>query len=251
MKRFLGAALACVVASVLGGPALADDKDATAVLDKAVAALGGEGALAKAKAASWKAAGTINFGDNENEFTIRVTIQGLDRHRSEFEGEFNGNAVKVVSVLDGGKGWRKFGDDTTEMDEAALANEKRNAYLQVVPITILPLKGKDFKVEAAGEEKVGDKPAAVVKATGPDGKGFTLYFDKQSGLLVKQVATVAGFGGEEAAQETTFADYKDFGGIKKATKIEAKRDGTVFLKMDIADFKALDKAEPDTFAEPK
>ena len=82
-----------------------------------------------------------------------------------------------------------------ELDGDDLAAEKRRAYLQAAPMTILPLKGKGFKVESATEEKVGDKPAAVLKVTGPDGKDFTLFFDKESGLPVKLVATVAGLPG--------------------------------------------------------
>ena len=46
---------------------------------------------------------------NDNEFTGQSTAQGLDRYRAEFEGEFNGNSVKGVTVVDGDKGWRKFG----------------------------------------------------------------------------------------------------------------------------------------------
>jgi hypothetical protein len=68
---------------------------------------------------------------------------------------------------------------------------------------------------------------------------------------VKQVAKVMGFQGQEHTQETTFADYKDFGGIKKAAKVEIKRDGEKFQEMDITEFKVLDKVDPETFAEPK
>ena len=57
-------------------------------------------------------------------------------------------------------------------------------------------------------------------------------FDKESGLPVKQVAKVLGFQGQEYTAETTFADYKDFDGIKKATKIEVKRDGETFQKFE-------------------
>ena len=92
-----------------------------------------------------------------------------------------------------------------------------------LPATLVPLKGKGFKIEAAGEDKVDDKPAVGIKVTGPDGKDFKLYFDKESGLPVKLVATVIGFGGDEFTQETTYANYKDFDGTKKATKISQAR----------------------------
>jgi hypothetical protein len=50
---------------------------------------------------------------------------------------------------------------------------------------------------------------------------------------------------------TTYTDYKDFGGIKKATKGEVKRNGEVFQVFEMTEFKVLDKVEPNTFTEPK
>ena len=52
-----------------------------------------------------------------------------------------------------------------------------------------------------------------------------------------------GFQGQENDFEITFGDYKDFGGIKKATKIEVKRDGETFQKMEVTEFKVLDKVD--------
>ena len=57
--------------------------------------------------------------------------------------------------------------------------------------------------------------------------------------------------GSQWGQETTFGDYKDYGGIKKATKIEVKRDGEKFQDMDLTEFKVLDKVDADAFTEPK
>ena len=250
MKRFLGAALVAVFA-VAGGSARADEQEAMAVIEKAIKAMGGEEKLGKAEAATWKAKGKITFNDNTNDFNSQATVQGLDHYRSEFDGEFNGNAVKGVTVLAGAKAWRKFGDNLNELEGDALANQKRAVYLQVIPGNLMSLKAKGFKVESAGEDKVGDKPAAVLKLTGPDGKDFKLFFDKESGLPVKLVATVAGFQGDEYTQETTFSDYKDFNGLKKPTKIESKRDGQRFLEQEITEFKVLDKVDPATFDEPK
>lgn len=251
MKRFLGAALLAAVAVALTNSARADEQEAKAVLERAIKAVGGEEALGKAGVITWKAKGTITFGGNDNEYTGQTTVQGLVRSRAEFEGEFNGNSIEGVTVIDGDKGWRKFGDDTMELDDDELAREKRSLYLQVVPVLIVPMKGDGFKVESAAEEKVGGKPASVLKVTAPDGKAFTISFDKESGLPVKTVATVAGFQGEDFTQETTFADYKDFGGIKKATKLESKRDGERFVEAEITEFKVLEKADAATFAEPK
>jgi hypothetical protein len=248
MKASLSALL---LAALVAAPARADDAAPGAVLDKAIKALGGEQKLAKAQQGmTWKVKGKITFNDNTNEFTGRTTVRGLDHYRSEFDGEFNGNAVKGVTVLRGDKGWRKFNDSFVAVEGDMLANEKRTVYLQVIPAVLLPLKGKEFKVESAGEHNVGGKPAVALKATGPDGKDFTIYFDKESGLPVKQEARVTGFGGEEYTQETSIGEYKDFDGVKKATRTDVSRDGQKFVEVEVTEFSVPEKVGDDTFAEP-
>jgi hypothetical protein len=250
MKRLLGAFFAVMLASGMAITARADDTDPNAILDKAIKALGGEEKLKKAEAISWKSKGTITFNGNDNEIKVHATAKGLDHYRQEMDGEFGGEPRKFVVVLGGDKGWRKFGDEPMEMDGDAVANQKRNVYLLVLPVTLVSLKDKAFKLEPAGEAKVDDKPAVGIKVTGPDQKDFTLYFDKESGLPVKLVARVVGFQGNEYTQETTYKNYKDFDGIKKATKVDSKRDGEDFIKSEITEFKVLDQVEPKTFSEP-
>jgi hypothetical protein len=251
MTRFQSAILAMSLVLGLSQLARSDDQEAKAVIDKAVNALGGAEKLNAAKAVTWKSKGKIIIEDNENKYTSKVAVRGLNHFRQEFEGEFNGNPIKGVTVLDGDKAWRKFGEDTNKIEDEALANEKRVVYLQIVAQTPTYLYENGFKVEPAKEEKVDGKPAAVLKVTGPEGKNFELFFDKQSGLPVRFTATVNDFQGEEYKHETTFSDYKDFDGLKRATKTETKRNGKKFIEAEVTDFKVVDKLEPKTFAEPK
>ncbi len=247
MKRHTTILLVTALSFAALGPARADDQGTKSILDKAIRALGGEEKLTKAAAQSWKAKVTLHTGGGERDLESHVTASGLDHFRREINlPEFTG-----ILVIDGEKGWRKRRDETTELDAGSLANEKRSAYLQLIPVTLMPLKDKGFKLEAAGAEKVGDKPAVVLKVTAPDGKDFILFFDKESGLPVKEVATMTGPAGREFSVESTFLDYKDMGGIKKATKIEVKTNGEPSSEMEITEFKVLDKVETGTFAEPK
>jgi RNA polymerase sigma factor (sigma-70 family) len=231
-------------------PQKGEDNAALAVLDKAIKAVGGEAKLKSATAVFWKAQGK-NFNDgNESAFTNESTVQGIGKLRMEWHEQVDGNVVFGVTVLNGEKGWRKVGDDLQELTGDALTNHKRNLYLLVVPVTLAPLKGKEFRIESAGEDKIGDKLAAVLKVTGPDGKDFHLSFDQASGLLVRMAIQVR-FQGRDVTQETTFGDYKDFDGIKKATQIERKRDREKILEQEILEFKVLDKVPAETFAEPR
>jgi hypothetical protein len=252
MPRLSTAAMLTVLLVGAGTKARGDDAaNATAIIDKAVKALGGEEKLSKVKAVHWKADAKFRFGDNDSEGKIEVTAQSPDHVRRVFEGEFGGNQVRGVTVLAGDHGWRKFGDNKNELDSAAVANEKRSLYLSAVAAKVLQLKTKHFKVTVGGDEMVNGKPASVLKATGPDGKDFSLYLDKQTGLPVKEVARVVGFRGDEYTQETTFSDYKEMDGIKKATKMEIKRDGQPYQQLTITEYKVLDKVDSKTFAEPE
>jgi len=244
----LAMALAVTLAS---GARAARARDASAVIDKGIQALGGQEKLDKVKAASWTSKGTFTFGGSDNAATFRHTVQGLDHIREEFEGNFGGMQVKGVGVLAGDKGWRFFAGMKMTLDKDALADEKRSLYLTFIPMTLVALKGSGFKTEGIPEIKVGDKPAAGLKVTAPDGKDFSLYFDKESGLPVRMVAKVSGFGGQPFTQETTYSDYQDMGGIKKAMKISSKRDGEKFIEEQITEFKVLDQVDPKTFAEPE
>jgi len=251
MKRLLGIAFLAILALGLGTSVRADDEIAKATLDKAIKALGGEEKLAKVEAFTWKSKGKFIINGNDNNFSGHVTVQGFDQYRSEFEGEFNGSTVKRVTVLKGDKGWRKDGDQVTEMNEDQVANEKRFIYLMVVPTTLVALKGKNFEIGTASEEKVGEKQAVGIKGKGPDGKDFTIYFEKESGVPIKLVAKMTGVMGEELTIETSFANYKDFDGIQKATKIESNRDGEKFLDAELTEFKIVDKVDASTFDQPK
>jgi hypothetical protein len=250
MTRFLGFLVVTALLSGPASPSRADEKDATPILDKAIAALGGEEKLARAATSTSAGKGTITIRDEEIPVKTRTIVQGMDRHRAETEIEVNGNQVKFVFVLNVDKGWRKFGENVEALDDAGIATEKQRSYLQAAA-TVLPLKGKGFKVEAAPEEKVAGKPAAVVKGTGPDGKSFTLHFDKESGLPVKLTATVKSLQGEDQVQETIFGDYKEFDGVKRPTRSESTRDGNPFVKLELTEYKVIDKPEAGSFDEPK
>jgi hypothetical protein len=251
MKGFLGAMLATVLVSGFGSSARGDDNDVKAILDKAIHALGGEAKLRKADAIAWRATGKSYDDGNESSFTNETTAQGLDRVRMETEYEIGGNHFKGVTVINRGRAWSKNGNVVNELEGVPLANIERNLYLLVIPITIVPLKGDVFLVRPAGEKTVGDRPAVGLEVTGRDGKDFTLYLDKESGLPVHLVAKFRGAQGNEWTQEATFGEYKDFDGIKRATRIERRRNGVKMAEQKILEFKVLDKVGPETFVEPR
>jgi hypothetical protein len=245
MNRLLGAAFLVVLAA--GGPARADERAANAVLDKAIKAMGGEERLSKVKAITVKGKGVIVLDGDDIPFTFQTTARGIEQYRSTYEGMAGGEKFTGAIVIDGDKGWRKHNDQVEALEGKELDNEKRNAYLDVVSVLLTLLKGKGFKLDSAEE----DKTTAGIRATGPDGKEFTIRFDKSSGLPTRLRGEVVDEDGDEFTQEMTFEDYREFDGIKVATKSIIKKDGERYIEVEGMEFKALDEVKAGTFAEPK
>ena len=112
------------------------------------------------------------------------------------------------------------------------------------------MKGSEFKPEGTADEMVDGKLAAGIYVIAPDGTDLKIFFDKERGPPVKLVANALSFGREEL-QQTTFGDYKDFAGVKRATKIVTTLGGRNHLTEEIRDYEVLDRVAPDCFSEPE
>jgi hypothetical protein len=245
MNRLLSAAFVVVLMGC--GSAKADEHAARAILDKAIKAMGGEERLSRIKACTVKGKGTIVVDGDDVPFTFQTTARGIEQYRSTYEGMAGGEKFTGAIVIDGNKGWRKHNDQVENLEGKELENEKRKAYLDVVPVLLTLLKGKGFKLASAEE----DKTTTGIRATGPDGKEFTIRFDKDSGLPIRMSGEVVDESGDEFTQETTFEDYREFDGIKVAIRSSIKKDGERYIEVEEMAFKAIDAVKPGTFAEPQ
>ena len=226
----------------LGGVNRADD-DARAIIDKAIKAAGGEQALAKYKAQTWKEKGTF-YGEGDGQpYTGTYAVQWPDKFKMEITDVF-------TLVLKGDQGWFSAGGNTTEMSKEQLAETKEGQYIGWVA-TLLPLTDKAFELSPLGESKVGDQEAVAVKVARKDHNDVKLYFNKETGLLVKFAGRFKeARSGKEVDQESTLSDYKEVAGIMLPTKVSIKRNGKLFVEAQIDDLKPMDKLGDDVFAKP-
>jgi hypothetical protein len=223
-----------------------EPKDANAVLNKAIKAAGGRENLSKFRAATWKREGT--FSDDMGH-THRYSEDWAMQVPRQMK--VHNNDVSDGRVLDGDKGWTVTMGAVEEMDKEKLAQAQAEMYTMWV-LTLLPLETESgFKLEALGESQVDNRPAVGVKVTHKDYTAIDLYFDKESGLLVKTIYKTAGSMGKPLTLESMFSDYKDFQGIKQPTKIVQNLDGKPFLLGAIIDYKPQENLDPKTFAKPE
>ncbi len=251
MTRFRYAVLVAGFLFAGAVPARADDAaDAKKLIEKAVKAHGGQDKLDKFAGSAVTFKGTVHGMGDGIPITGTVTTHGSDKQRVELEIEAGGQKFPILIVLAGDKGWSKIGKDVTEMDKDQLAEAKEQARAAWVT-TLAPLKDKAFTLATTGEIKVEKRVALGVKVSRKGHRDIDLYFDKETGLLVKSEGRVKDeTSGQEVSEEGFFGDHKDVQGTKQPYKFTVKRNGKLFLEGEASKVEVFEKVDATTFAKP-
>ncbi|MFZ0774403.1 MAG: c-type cytochrome [Candidatus Sulfotelmatobacter sp.] len=170
--------------------------------DKYLQAVGGVAAIEKVTSRVMK--GTITFG--ERNLPIDIYSKDPDK-RISFTHTPDGDSI---TAFDGHEGWLGVpGRPVREMHGPDIDAAAMDADLHFPA----HLKEMFSKVEGRGTEKVGDHDAYLVVGRREGKTPLRLYFDEQSGLLVRLVR----FGETPLGRLPTqidYADYREAGGVK-------------------------------------
>ncbi len=78
-----------------------------------------------------------------------------------------------------------------------------------------------------------------------------LYFDKESGLLVRSdFAVLDPASGQEVPQEKVFCAFREFGGVLRPTRVIVYREGKVYLEVEVLEIKPVDRLPDRLFSLP-
>lgn len=188
-------------------PEEADAKEPAApagdqLLDKYVQAAGGAPAIDKVTSRVMK--GTIQFGDKS--FPIDVYAKDPDMRISFThmpEGE-------NITAFNGHEGWLAMpGGHVRDMHGSDIDGASIDADLHLAT----HLKGMFSEMQTHGTEKIGDREAYLVIGHRQGKPPIELYFDQQTGLLLRLVRYGETALGRMPTQ-IDYADYRDANGVK-------------------------------------
>jgi hypothetical protein len=223
-----------------------------AVIDRAIKELGGEANLSKFKGTSMKGKGTYYGMGDGIPYTGEWEVMPPNKMRFTVESNANGQTFQFTGVVNGDKGWRKFNDDVKEMSKEEVAEEREHLYGDLV-MTLVPLKDKGYQLASLGEVEVKGHQAIGVRVSHKGHRDVLIYFDKKSGLPVKSEMIVKDFmasGDKEITQEMFMSDYKEFEGVKHATKGEMTRDGKRYVDVEFTEIRPAEKLDDNLFGRP-
>jgi hypothetical protein len=239
MRRLLCGVLAAGLLWLLAVEAQADDT-AKAIIAKAIQAHGGAEKLAKLRVRREKTKITTESDGQPVPLSDDTLVQHPDRWRLTSEAERQGRRYTSIFVANGDRGWMNLGRQTMEWKGARKELLHRDYVLTLTPL----LKDQGFTLSALGEVKVNDRPALGVKVSAPDYLDMDLYFDKETGLLVK-----SGSRGQSSVEDV-YSDYKETDGLKWPMKSVRYRNGNRVGEKEITELKFLDKIDDGEFAKP-
>ncbi len=212
----------CLLALAGAVPALAQPST-DQILAKYAQALGGQSVYEKFTTRAMK--GTVELPDDNVTGSALVVAKAPGSYRLTMD--IPGYGV-VETVLDGDNGWEKNPDSGTHaMSKADLALAQRDHHFY----REMRLKELYPKLEAAGTEKVDGHDAFVIAATPAAGPAEKLYFDAQSGLLLKRDYERVTLEDGIVQYEVVLRDYRDVDGVKLPFTIEQHvPDNTMIFK---------------------
>jgi photosynthetic reaction center cytochrome c subunit len=173
------------------------------VVNRYIQALGGAAAIQAVS--SRTASGTVSF-DAGPGFPIQI-LSKSPSHQATFIHLAAGDSS---TIFDGQNGWLKTPSGSVrDMSRAEIDGAKLDADLQF-PLSV---KKTFQKLTAVRTEKVNGHDAVLLLAMNPSGPPLELYFDRQTGLLLRQMR----FGSSPLGLNPTqidYDDYKPFDGVQ-------------------------------------
>jgi outer membrane lipoprotein-sorting protein len=190
------------------------------IIDKYVQAVGGKAAVEKQNSRVGK--GTLELPSFGASGSLELYAKAPNKTLSVINIEGFG---LVQQGFSGTVGWSS--DPQSGLRELS-GSELAAAKLDAEFYRDIKLKELYPKMELKGKEKIASGDAYVIIATPASGSPDTMYFDAQSGLLVRQD------GKRESPQgilnvQVLFEDYKDVDGVKMPFTIKQNSDAVSFI----------------------
>jgi hypothetical protein len=238
--------LTAAAAVALVAPARAADEP-KAIIEKAIKAHGGADKLNKYPAHRATVKGVISAMGMDIEIKADTVAMFPDKAKVKGTISVGGQEISLVQIANGGKLSVNVNGMAIPLDDDKLAEAKAGVYASSLT-QLTPLLTDKFTLKAGGEAAVDGKPAVGVVVSSKDQKDITLYFDKESGKLVKTVRKAKDDEGNEVDRETVYSDYKAVEGIQVPHKEVVTMGGKKALEFRVEKSEALEKVDESEFA---
>jgi outer membrane lipoprotein-sorting protein len=230
-KHPLTFVLSLLLLPVLAGAASAQTADE--VVEKHLAAVGGREALGKLT--SRRSTGTITLSTAAAELSGPAEVYAKAPNKTRAVMRLDLAAIggvgdmTVEQIFDGKAGYTL---NSVQGDTAIAGRQLESMRNNVFPTPFLTYKAAGTTLEVLPREQVNGREAIVLRATSKTGSTSRIFFDAETYLVVRTVATVDAPTGGELEQTSEPSDYRTVDGVKVAFQIVNSNElQTVIVKL--------------------
>lgn len=216
-----------------------------ALLDKALAAKGGEKKLRAIRTMTIKANGTIRSGGQEIQAGLTRRYLAPDKLRLDLDLKIPGGSAQVVTVLNGKKAWSKQPNGVIELPPEGIAELEKQVWRDQEFILLRALE-RGTRVEALGRQTRDGVGYEVLRLTRADGLSAELFLDPTTSLV--RIISYEEAPGVITAERLD--DYKAVDGVQVAHRRQTK-NAEADLDVRIESVTINGTITGDVFAQPK
>ena len=219
------------------------------MLARAVKAHGGAETIARYQARHIKVRGTLT-GKNNLPFVHELYYQAPGQMRDVLTIEAEGKRSTIAYGFDGEAGWIVVDGKPNALPEAMKAELKEAAHLARVT-GLSGVLAPGIEAAALPAIDVAGRPALGVRVASKGHRDIALYFDKESGLLVKAEHQIMDAGTRKLVKEERYyGGWKDVKGLRTPAQVAILRDGKKFMQAEAVELEVLEKLDVGLFRQP-
>lgn len=243
-------ALTLLLTGLIAGMPAADTTNLRAIVNKAIEAHGGAANLKRYQAVKFTENGKLHSGGQVKSMHGEFAYQWPDRAWFSIEFESRGRKHHMLAILNGTRAWMIVNGKNDRISERLLTERRELTHAQWI-VSLRALLDSSMTIASAGETRVDGRLAAGVIVTDKEHRPVKLFFDKDSGLLVKSENVTNDLEShQETTDETFYTDYRTIQGLKIAMRTKVLRDGKLFFETVRAHVTFSEKLDDRLFAEP-
>ena len=193
------------------------------VIDNYIAAIGGRANVEKVKEIVTSLKGAVQG--------MQIKLDISNKAPNKYHSLLDAGMMKQETIFDGENGKMSAMGNTKIIEGDDLLQLKLEATLNL----FLDYKSAGITLKLSGMEKVDGQDAYIVALTLPNGKTWMKYFDKASGLLVKESKTMETPQGA-FTQNTFLKDYREVEGVKYPFK-QSQSFGPQTIELEVTSIK--------------
>jgi hypothetical protein len=243
------AAVAC--SCVLFSAARADETP-RATLQAAIKAHGCKENLAKTLTGTLRAKAKMSlepFVEAPISCSWEETLELPRRYRRSIKGQSMGRDFRMEYAITDGSGWirQNAGEVKDIKVEKLPLSRSWNATLALLPSCL----ADDVTLRPGGQDKVEGREAVGVSVSDRALGDAVLFFDRQTGLLVKSKRRMQHpLTRKDVDGEVIFGDYKEVSGVQYPRRITVYIDGKKVADLEITRIELLKKVDDRLFEKP-